>query len=75
MTEMIERVAKAIELEMFKVQEFNSERGIVTPEQLARTAIEAMREPTEEMLLNCDSQLVHAEIIQIYNSLLDAALK
>ncbi len=51
MTEMIERVAKAIYLEFENRPDYAQlQMNGVIAEELARAAIEAMREPTEAML-------------------------
>jgi hypothetical protein len=65
--EMVERVAKAIN-EIIYI-------GDSGAKQLARAAIEAMREPTDEMICECNSSLVYEELKLIYKSMIDVALK
>jgi cob(I)alamin adenosyltransferase len=39
--EDVEKVARAIEAQLFRVQELGTGRGIVTPEDIARAALDA----------------------------------
>jgi len=50
MSEVIERVVRAIETEMQRVHDSSGGILCASPEQLARAAIAALREPTEAML-------------------------
>jgi len=93
MTDMIERVAAAIvkdlwakgilmdEMDIPEDQEWPSERDIsrvITPfKQTARAAIEAMREPTPEMLAFAFEQPweIGTPMKQIWQYMIDAALK
>lgn len=62
--EMIERVAFAIA----------SNLGLMTSSELAKAAIEAMREPTEEML-DAGAYDLDMKLITQYQYMIDAALK
>ena len=72
MSEMIERVAHAIRVEftgMFK------EDQAPAYERLARAAIEALREPTEEMLIASEVDLNDFDVAAVWSVMIDAALK
>ena len=68
---MLDRVTKAIETEFFKVEEFGTGRGIVTPERIAKAAMTAMREPTLPMVMAA-GYLAHDEA---WRAMIDEALK
>ena len=74
MTDMIERVAKAINDAMLQ-------HGDYKPDELARVAIAAMREPTKEMeAMGCGWWAYHSEfgrmeLPAVYTRMIDAALE
>ena len=78
MTDMIERVAKAINDTMLQ-------HGDYKPDELARAAIAAMREPTETMLEAADAVMLHRPVVEKpdrlstltlgFNAMIDAALE
>jgi len=70
MTDMIERVAKAINDAMIK-------HGDYKPDELARAAIAAMREPTEEMyqgVCALNKRWQDSNSAEIWQAMIDAAL-
>lgn len=87
MSEMVERVAKAMELVMIQRQGmFGTSRDASSA--LARAAIEAMREPTEEMIDSANATAAYwhhdtsevesewrEEMLQEYQAMIDEALK
>ena len=78
MTDIIERVAKAINDTMLQ-------HGDYKPDELARAAIKAMREPTETMLEAADAVMLHRPVVEKpdrlstltlgFNAMIDAALE
>lgn len=73
MSEMVERVAKAIGLADIRcIDTIEGYRRI-----LAKSAIKAMREPTEEMFNECSSLSFEQSYLvkEFYRAMIDAALK
>ena len=71
MTDMIDRVAKAINDTMLQ-------HGDYKPDELARAAIEAMREPTDEMyqgVCALDKMWRDSNSAEIWQAMIDAALE
>ena len=71
MTDMIERVAKAINDTMLQ-------HGDYKPDELARAAIAAMREPSEKMIdvgFKEQQTILSKPIEGIWTAMIDAALK
>ena len=71
MTDMIERVAKAINDTMLQ-------HGDYKPDELARAAIEAIREPTEKMIDAGSKEqrnILSKPIEGIWTAMIDAALE
>lgn len=86
MSEMIERVARAIEAEFLRIGEDGSEyasggdRGLILDgmfdlTSIARAAIEAMREPTEAMQRYVDEAVFPPDCWDDWRLLIDAALR
>jgi hypothetical protein len=91
MTEMVERVARAIKERLAEIEDvyFRDDGsdctidGHVDIEDLARAAIEAMREPTQEILdapavpnaLGDDENYSDIDVREAYQAMIDAALK
>lgn len=78
MSEMVERVARAIAGEAFaESHEGDAESEWQKVKHLARAAIEALREPTEEMeWLGDDAHDPHVRnASEIWQTMIDAALK
>lgn len=88
--QMVERVAKAIKDAAVIVLDYSDVTYLEDPMVVARAAIEAMREPTREMLIGyirhmgydpdepadtIDKQLVGVGIVQKWQAMIDAALK
>lgn len=79
MNAAFDRVAKAIDEELFKIQELGTGRGIITSDRLAGAIIAALREPTPEMVdagrktlpLGLDSD----DMAKKWRAMIDAALK
>ena len=75
MSEMIERVAKVLEaMDPHTGQGYMDEKHRPT----ARAAIEAMREPTEDMVVEGYCQeyaLTHKMMVEAYQAMIDEALK
>jgi len=77
MTDMIERVAKAVKrcnvFPLGDLREYLSNEDAIT---IARAAIEAMREPSEEMVDQCMDMGIHAMTQKaVWEKMLDAALE
>lgn len=74
MNEMVERVARAI----CTARRWSPENWYLAKDE-ARAAIEAMREPTQAMLLGCRGKhylpFDHAELIEGWQAMCDEALK
>lgn len=68
MTNMIERVAKAINDTMLQ-------HGDYKPDELARAAIAAMREPTEEMVEAGYYDAMAEDAKATFTAMIDAALE
>jgi hypothetical protein len=69
MTDMIEKVAKAINDAMLQ-------HGDYKPDELARAAIAAMREPTEDMIMASPYYQMPLMIYGLeYRAMIDAALE
>ena len=68
MTDMIERVAKAINDTMLQ-------HGDYKPDELARAAIAAMREPTEDMVEAGYSDAMAEDAKATFTAMIDAALE
>ena len=89
MSDMVERVAKAIEATMFADHELPCDAELHEKYcGTARAAISAMREPTEEMLSHGDSSIPRAEAdkdghrmmgrevcLEAWKAMIDAALE
>lgn len=76
MSEMVERVARAIEPYAWGNKGFNIRREVSM--DLARSAIEAMRKPTEEMYQaawNAEVSCSYTESAHAWDAMIDAALK
>ncbi len=70
MSEMVKRVARAIEA----VRDYKEDISIrATPEELARAAIAAMREPTEAMTGSL--RWFGEDDLELWQLMIDAALK
>lgn len=75
---LIERVAKAIyctEFPTLNSGPWNDYEEKHLYHHVAKIAIAAMIEPTDEMLADCNSNLMWGELKQIYSSMIKAALK
>ena len=80
MNEMVEKVARAIasNREIFPLGDNREYLGGSDAEVLARTAIEAMREPTEAMydaVSATDKMWRELNSTQVYQAMIDGALK
>lgn len=75
MSEMIERVADAISEEYFGRLETRSPMHIEWCQKLARAAIQAMREPTEAMLMHIPYFQTRDERLDGWHDAIDEALK
>jgi hypothetical protein len=81
MGEMIERVARASfkaycdrNKLQFKFDDIHSDE-LEFAMIHARACIEAMREPTKEMIDACDINITEGEIVGVWGSMIDEALK
>jgi hypothetical protein len=76
MSEMVKNVAQAIaHADSYGGLEHAHERTLLHYSTLARAAIEAMREPTEEMIAACDINIpTEGMIIGVWTDMIDAAL-
>jgi hypothetical protein len=77
MGEMVERVAAALrKLPIRDSKNPGSELDHLRLREAARAAIEAMREPTKEMIDACDINIpTEGEIVGVWGSMIDEALK
>jgi len=73
MSEMIERVGLAIQDEWQKSGMLVGSH--LETEAVARAAIAAMREPTQQMLLACRAERPPARTIEDWQAMIDAALE
>lgn len=76
MTDIVERVARAIEAKMFAPDELPLDAALHAKyRDTARAAIAAMREPTDAMM-NAGPGFVHIAIkAEIWQAMIDAALE
>lgn len=70
--EMIDRVARAIETELNKLNDPSNAGGFI--DNYALTAIKAMREPTEKMIKKAKNYGFNTDSITIYQSMIDSIL-
>lgn len=75
MSEMVERVAKAIEAEVDKLNDVRNIQGFY--EEIARAAIAAMREPTDGMVETAFSLLPDRDPwpIAVWRAMIDESLR
>jgi hypothetical protein len=72
MSEMVDRVAKSME-DAWDKAELGGRLGPITALILARSAIEAMREPTAWM--QNDSGVRHDNAVYVWQNMIDSALE
>lgn len=77
MGEMVDRVARAIAMaEATIMLGGDKTKEAPDPRAIARAAIEAMREPTQDMIDACDINIpTEGEIVGVWDSMISAALK
>ena len=71
---MVEKVAKALFLAEYGPDQEPGPGEMELMHRLARAAIIAMREPTEEMIYHKDNKTLRRSIIGIYKAMIDGAL-
>jgi hypothetical protein len=79
MSEMVDRVKQAIMDDLRELGDADVKAGLgwLTDEQrnaVARAAITAMREPTDDMQLGIGTELDSHEIVRIWQHMIDRAL-
>ena len=70
----VEEVAKALFQAEYGPDQEPGEGEMELMHRLARAAIAAMREPTEEMIYHKDNENLRRSIIGIYTAMIDGAL-